>query len=231
MDFGKDFTMENNLALLAASRALIDQVIARGQVPVAYLMNPRTAQAIAETLAAAHKARLSTFGRLWLRIRHGHAAPRLEALYGVPVGRADYLPDGGLFLQSVDRAQMGQPAAPVVPTSMGPPAGLEQAAQDARQQLAARGEEFWKKDRVDAMDGVAAGEIRPTLNDLSSGNGERPSASDVLMKSLEQADDLAGVVVIRVYRNGSIDLCANVEKYALQGVIQHAQMWAMRNGK
>jgi hypothetical protein len=36
---------------------------------------------------------------------------------------------------------------------------------------------------------------------------------------------------VRVHRNGSVDLCANVEKYALQGVIQHAQMWAMQNGK
>jgi hypothetical protein len=107
---------------------------------------------------------------------------------------------------------------------------MEQAAQDARQQLAARGEEFWKKDRVDAMDGVAAGEIRPTLNDLSSGNGERPSASDVLMKAMDDVDDLNGVVVVRVHRNGSVDLCLNVDQFAAQGVLQRAQMYLAQRG-
>ena len=222
--------MPANLELLAASRVMVDQVIARGQVPVMFFMNRATSQALAETLAAAYRERLSTFRRLWLRIQHGKAAPQLESLHGIPVGRADYLPDGGLFLQSVDRAQMGQPAAPAVPTSMRPPAGMEQAAQDARQQLAARGEEFWKKDRVDAMDGVAAGEIRPTLNDLSSGNGERPSASDVLMKAMDDVDDLNGVVVVRVHRNGSVDLCLNVDQFAAQGVLQRAQMFLAQRG-
>jgi hypothetical protein len=222
--------MPANLELLAASRVMVDQVIARGQVPVMFFMNRATSQALAETLAAAYRERLSTFRRLWLRIQRGKAVPQLESLHGIPVGRADYLPPGGLFLQSVDRAQMGQPAAPAVPTSMRPPAGLEQAAQDARQQLAARGEEFWKKDRVDAMDGVAAGEIRPTLNDLSSGNGERPSASDVLMKAMDDVDDLNGVVVVRVHRNGSVDLCLNVDQFAAQGVLQRAQMYLAQRG-
>jgi len=226
--------MPANLELLAASRVMVDQVIARGQVPVMFFMNRATSQALAETLAAAYRERLSTFRRLWLRIQRGKAVPQLESLHGIPVGRADYLPPGGLFLQSVDRAQMGQPAAPAVPTSMRPPAGMEQAAQDARQQLAARGEEFWKKDRVqalnDAMDGVAAGEIRPTLNDLSSGNGERPSASDVLMKAMDDVDDLNGVVVVRVHRNGSVDLCLNVDQFAAQGVLQRAQMYLAQRG-
>jgi hypothetical protein len=222
--------MPANLELLAASRVMVDQVIARGQVPVMFFMNRATSQALAETLAAAYRERLSAFRRLWLRIQRGKAVPQLESLHGIPVGRADYLPPGGLFLQSVDRAQMGQPAAPAVPTSMRPPAGMEQAAQDARQQLAARGEEFWKKDRVDAMDGVAAGEIRPTLNDLSSGNGERPSASDVLMKAMDDVDDLNGVVVVRVHRNGSVDLCLNVDQFAAQGVLQRAQMFLAQRG-
>jgi hypothetical protein len=222
--------MPTNLELLAASRVMVNQVIARGQIPVMFFMNRATSQALAETLAAAYRERLSTFRRLWLRIQRGKAVPQLESLHGIPVGRADYLPPGGWFLQSVDRAQMGQPAAPAVPTSMRPPAGLEQAAQDARQQLAARGEEFWKKDRVDAMDGVAAGEIRPTLNDLSSGNGERPSASDVLMKAMDDVDDLNGVVVVRVHRNGSVDLCLNVDQFAAQGVLQRAQMYLAQRG-
>lgn len=225
--------MPNNLALLAASRALIDQVIARGQVPVAYLMNPRTAQAIAETLAAAHKARLSTFQRLWLRIRHGSAAPRLETLYGVPIIQADYLPDGGVLLQVGDRAALGQnpgcaPLATAGQVNASPQVNAE------RLKAAEADPEFWKRERVqgmmDAMDGVAAGEIRPTLNDLSSGGGGRPSASDVLMKAMDDVDDLNGVVVVRVHRNGSVDLCLNVDQFAAQGVLQRAQMFLAQRG-
>jgi len=225
--------MPANLELLATSRVMVDQVIARGQVPVAYLMNPRTAQAVAETLAAAHKARLSTFGRLWLRIRHGHAAPRLEALYGVPVIQADYLPDGGIVLQVGDRAGMGQNSSCAPPAAAGQ-ANTSPQVNAERLKAAEADPEFWKKERVqgmnDAMDGVAAGEIRPTLNDLSSGNGERPSASDVLMKAMDDVDDLNGVVVVRVHRNGSVDLCLNVDQFAAQGVLQRAQMFLAQRG-
>ena len=225
--------MPNNLALLAASRALIDQVIARGQVPVAYLMNPRTAQAIAETLAAAHKARLSTLRRLWMRIRHGSAAPRLETLYGVPVIQADYLPDGGVLLQVGDRAALGQNpgCAPPPAAEQGKPSPQANAE---RLKAAEADPEFWKRERVqgmmDAMDGVAAGEIRPTLNDLSSGSEGRPSASDVLMKAMDNVDDLNGVVVVRVHRNGAVDLCLNVDQFAAQGVLQRAQMYLAQRG-
>ena len=95
--------------------------------------------------------------------------------------------------------------------------------------------EFWKKERVqgmmDAMDEVAApGEIRPTLNDLSSGNGGRPSASDVLMRAMDRADDLAGVVVIRVYRNNDLDMAMNLDNYAAAGVLQKASYWLAMRG-
>ena len=225
--------MPANLELLATSRVMVDQVIARGQVPVMFLMNRATSQALAETLAAAYRERLSTFRRLWLRIRHGHAAPRLEALYGVPVIQADYLPDGGIVLQVGDRAGMGQNSSCAPPAAAGQ-ANTSPQVNAERLKAAEADPEFWKKERVqalnDAMDGVAAGEIRPTLNDLSSGNGERPSASDVLMKAMDDVDDLNGVVVVRVHRNGSVDLCLNVDQFAAQGVLQHAQMFLAQRG-
>jgi hypothetical protein len=212
---------------------MVDQVIARGQVPVMFLMNRATSQALAETLAAAYRERLSTFRRLWLRIRHGHAAPRLEALYGVPVIQADYLPDGGIVLQVGDRAGMGQNSSCAPPAAAGQ-ANTSPQVNAERLKAAEADPEFWKKERVqgmnDAMDGVAAGEIRPTLNDLSSGNGERPSASDVLMKAMDDVDDLNGVVVVRVHRNGSVDLCLNVDQFAAQGVLQRAQMFLAQRG-
>jgi hypothetical protein len=212
---------------------MVDQVIARGQVPVMFLMNRATSQALAETLAAAYRERLSTFRRLWLRIRHGKAAPQLEALYGVPVIQADYLPDGGIVLQVGDRAGMGQNSSCAPPAAAGQ-ANTSPQVNAERLKAAEADPEFWKKERVqgmnDAMDGVAAGEIRPTLNDLSSGNGERPSASDVLMKAMDDVDDLNGVVVVRVHRNGSVDLCLNVDQFAAQGVLQRAQMFLAQRG-
>jgi hypothetical protein len=47
---------------------------------------------------------------------------------------------------------------------------------------------------------------------------------------LEQADDLAGVVIVRVHRNGSVDLCLNVDQFAAQGVLQRAQMFLAQRG-
>jgi hypothetical protein len=75
------------------------------------------------------------------------------------------------------------------------------------------------------------GEVKPTLDDLASSGGDRPSSSDVIMRAMDRVDELSGVAVVRVYKNGDIDLCANIGKYALQGVLQHAQMWVLQNGQ
>jgi hypothetical protein len=103
---------------------------------------------------------------------------------------------------------------------------MEEAMKAAQAQ---RGQEFWEKQRVEPP-AAAQGDVAPTLNDLASGSGDRPSCTDVLIRALDSAEKLTGVAVVRVYQNGDIDLCANIEKFALQGVLQHAHVWVIQNG-
>lgn len=202
-----------NPQFLIAARAMIDQLLARGQRPLVFLMNQTTAGVIAADMAEFHFNQKSAFARFWHLVRHGKTVPKLEALYGVPVQQSDYLPDGAMHLQCVANIS---------------PQAIEEAmkAQAARNQQ--RGQEFWEKQRVEPPAGspaAAQGDVAPTLNDLASGSGDRPSCSDVLMKAMDGADQLAGVVVIRVYPNNRLDMCLNVEHYAATGVLQKAMIY------
>ena len=207
-------------SMIQIAARMIAEVTSRGQTPITFLMNAATANQIADEVEAAAKAQMSAANRFWLWLRGKGSPAKLSHLCGVPVTEAPHVPDGGIFLQTYSGAAQ-------LPDVM---AGLEQAAKAAAEDNERRGAEFWDKQRV-AAPGAQAGDAAPTLNDLSSGGGDRPTCSDVLIRAIDSAEDLNGVVVIRVHRNGSIDLCANIEKYALQGVIQHAQMWAIQNGR
>jgi hypothetical protein len=200
--------------LIQIAQQMVQKAVSLGQTPVAFMMNTTTSRAISESLIGECKKRMSLFGRFWFWLRKGGIAPRLETLCGIPVLIAPTMDDGGLFLQAMARNP-----------------GFSQG-QGQHAQLAAPGPraEFVKREPVAQADG-ATDEVRPTLNDLASSNGNFPSSSDVIMRAMEKVEELSGVAVVRVYKNGDIDLCANIEKYALQGVLQHAQMWVMQNGQ
>ena len=188
----------------------------RGLTPVAFMMSGNTMRAIAQDAWEVRKRRMSVLGRFWQRLLRGHDVPRLEYFHGLAVAQADFLPDGLITLQAV-RPMGGQ--------------GYGQHPQVTDQSAAnAPPEGFMERVPAPAGD-LPEGEVRPTLNDLSSGTGERPSSSDVLMKALERADELKGVVVVRVLQNGDIDLCLNVDQFAAQGVLQRAQYWLMQRGQ
>ncbi len=211
--------MPTNPQFLIAARTMIDQLLARGQKPLCFLMNGKTATAIAADMAGIHFQTKSTAAKIWHLLRHRKTPPTLDALHGVPVQQNDYLPDGAMHLQCV----------PTVPQGMGCPPGMEEAMKAAQAQQAQRGQEFWKKERIEPP-AAAEGDAAPTLNDLASGTGDRPSASDVLMKAMERCDDLSGIVVVRVFRNGDVDLCLNVDQFAAQGVLQKAQQYLFMKG-
>jgi hypothetical protein len=202
--------------LFTGIRAMIEQFAARGQTPILFVMNGATMRLIAEDLAADRWKNLSALGKAWHRLKHHGEVPMLESLYGVPVHQDDHFADGTILIQ-----RFGQIAPRAAPQ------GQQGAVQSSHAQPGPPAE-MMVREKI-AAPASDDGEVRPTLNDLSSGNGERPSSSDVIMRALDRVDDLTGVAVVRVYKNGDIDLCANIEKYALQGVLQHAIMWVVQH--
>ena len=188
----------------------------RGLTPVAFMMSGNTMRAIAQDAWEVRKRRMSVLGRFWQRLWHGHDVPRLEFFHGLAVAQFDALPDGLITLQAV---------GPMGGQSYGQqPQAADQSAANAPP------EEFVLRDPAPAGD-LPEGEVRPTLNDLSSGTGERPSSSDVLIKALSEAEDLSGVVVLRVHQDGSVDFCGNINQFALVGLLQKAQMYLAQRGQ
>lgn len=208
--------MPTNTHFLVACKMMIDQLLARGQRPLTFLMNGNTAQVIAADLAEAHFNKQSALARFWHLVRHGKTVPKLETLYGVAVQQSDFLPDGRIHLQAM--ADMSQQSLDEA---------MKAAAQTQAQQNQARGQEFWQKDRVEPP----AEDAPLTLNDLASGNADRPSCQDVLIKAMERVDELAGVVVIRVYPNKSLDMCLNVDQYMASGILQNAMVYLAHGGQ
>jgi hypothetical protein len=204
--------------LTAAARRMIAEIQQRGQHPICFLMNQATIQAvIAENMLEVNKRR-SALGKAWHWLWYRNTVPKLESLAGVPVFEAPHIPNGGIYLQSASNGPVpgAQPAMP------------QQPAHDQAQANANQTPEFWEKERVSA--GAPASVEAPTLNDLSSGGGERPTASDILMRAMNDADKLAGIVVVRVWPNQSLDLCLNVDPYAAQGILQKAMLYLMHGG-
>lgn len=205
--------------MIQVAANMIAEVTSRGQTPVTFLMNAATANRIADEVGFQSKARMSAAKRFWLWLRGKGGPAKLSHLCGVPVTEAPHVPDGGIFLQTYSGAAQLSDV----------PAGLDQAAKAAAEENERRGAEFWDKQRV-AAPGAQADDAAPTLNDLSSGGGERPTASDVLIKALDRADELAGVVVIRVYANKDLDMAMNVDSYTCQGILQKASFYLAQRG-
>lgn len=199
--------------LIQVAAQMMEKARQVGSQPVAFLMNETTARSISELVIGDYKKRMSVAGRFWFWARKRNIPPRLETLCGIPVLITPTMDDGGLFLQSMARMPgfspgQGQHSPQATP---GPP------------------EEFVKREPVTQADG-AADEVRPTLDDLSQGSGDRPSSSDVLMKAMDGAEGLMGVVVVRVYKNGDVDLCLNTNQFETAGVLNKAMQWLMMRG-
>ena len=50
------------------------------------------------------------------------------------------------------------------------------------------------------------------------------------LEALDHADELAGVVVIRIYANKDLDIAMNVDPYACQGILAKAQQYLFMKG-
>jgi hypothetical protein len=195
-------------SLIQIAAHMVAEVTQRGQTPLTFLMNSDTSNRIASELAGEVKHNMPATARFWLWLRRKPIQPKLTHLCGVPITEAPHIPIGRLFLQV-----FAQPGAPQ--GQMAVPGGVPA--------------EFVKREPV-ATPAEIDSEVRPTLDEIASSNG-RPSCSDVIMRAMDGVDNLNGIAIVRLYKNGHVDLCANIEKYALQGVLQHAQMWVIQNGQ
>ena len=198
----------SNPNFLAITANMIVEVQRRGCTPVSFVMNRATQAHIANELWQAHRLKMSALGKLWHWMRQGKTVPRLETLHGLGVMDGPQLQDGAVFLQSISVGQPPQEA---------PGAG---SAQNAPAESP-----FWRREPVAAPEDSA-----PTLNDLASGGGDRPTASAVLIKALESSEDLAGVVVIRVHGNRDIDMTMNADPLACRGILDKAAQYLYMKG-
>lgn len=193
-----------NPNFLAITANMIAEVQKRGLRPIAFVMNRATQAHVAEEMWQAHKAKMSALAKAVHRIRHGKTAPRLEMLHGLGIMDGPHLQDGAVFLQSID-----------VPRPMGMSQENQQAAPA----------EFWKREPV-----AAAGDSAPTLSDIASGTGDRPSVSSILIEAMTDADSLDSVVVVRVHKNKDVSLCLNCNGFEAQGILQKAQFYLAQRG-
>lgn len=196
-------------SLIEASRNMIQVILSRGQSPVYFMMNATTAEAIAVEIAEVFQRQRSAIARLWHWIRHRNMHPQLSKLHNLPVMIVGHLPDGGIFLQSVSPMQ-----APQVQQQAQPSPFVERFA-------------HVPPDVAQNEDG----EVRPTLDQLSTNGKGRVTASDILMKAMDQADNLLGVIVIRIHQDNSVDACLNCNEFEAQGVLQKAAMWLHMRGQ
>ena len=82
--------------------------------------------------------------------------------------------------------------------------------------------EFQQKMAAEPGEGV------PTLTDMAKGDGLTPTA--VLIKAMENLDDIKHVVVIRVHHNDDVELCLTSNLFEAQGIVQKAQYWLATRG-
>jgi len=201
-----------NPALIHHCNIMVQTALTQGHKPAVFLMNATTKAALAETLLYAEKARRSAWTQFWTWLRGEKF--ELTHLLGVPVCENNHLPDGFISLQ-------------VAMEGAAPGLGGAQSAQNAP---AKQENPFQRRERVEAP--VGASEDRaPTLSDLAASGSGRVTPSAVLMKSLEDCDDLASIIVVRVHRNNDVSLCMTCNSFEATGVLNRAQMWLAMRGQ
>jgi len=203
-----------NPALIHHCNIMVQTAFAQGHKPVVFLMNATTKAALAETLLYAEKTRRSAWARLMVWYRGEKF--ELTHLLGVPVCENNYLPDGFISLQ------VAQDGAGVV--------GAVEAEEDEdgpETPAAAPENPFARLDRVEPP----AGDHAPTLSDLAASTSGQMTPSAVLMKSMEDCDDLASIIVVRVHRNNNVSMCMTCNSFEATGVLNRAQMWLAMRGQ
>lgn len=206
--------MDQNI--LSQCQAMLHQSLSMGGVPVVYVMGPATHQQITELAAANTRDRQSILQKLLFRARKKRLT--LQVLYGVPVVENQFMPDGMVSLQLAPTPEQVRQA-----TQIGQGAPMSEFVD--REPLSI------KEAPAGGSEGPALTAPAPTLNDLAQNSASGPTPTDILIKAMDRVDALRNVIVIRVFRNGDIDLCTDCNQFEAPGVLQKAQAWLFMRGQ
>ncbi len=193
-------------------RNLINQQRTIGQFPVELHMNSLTVEDFGREVREQTPDNRSLFDRL----RHPHQEPkRLEAFEGLKIVINDALEGSAIVVrplqlmgdpQWLDHVHMNR-QLPMRPDS-------------AREALQQRREESEPAD-LQKQDDV--------LSQLTQNAGINPST--VLMKAMEDLDNVQNVIVLRFYKNRAIDLCSTFDRYGVIGALQDSLGYVARGGE
>ena len=185
--------------LIQHAQNLINQAKANGQIPLVLAMNQSTMEMVRREMLASQQEQRSWFENLRRKLSRKQPDPAvLKELCGLPVTLVP-LPDGIIGLQ----------------TAQFRPGGAQQSQEQQTEPMA----EFREKMKAKQESADAA----PTLADLAKGNDISPSA--IIIKSMENIDDIKHVIVIRVHHNNDVDLCVSCDHFQAQGIVQRAQYY------
>jgi hypothetical protein len=211
---------------------MLNVTLQRGQVPITFLMNEATANRIADDLESALDRRRSALEKFWRRMTGKRGHDKLTTLHGVLVTLVAHLPDGGIYLQT-SNPEAGQALAQTLQKASEDQAGADRDLSG----YADIGEGHQQANEAASTppgaNPVEETEAAPTLDDIANTRfGGRPSVSDVLIRSLESADELSGVAVVRVTKDGRVkDVYSNLDSLTLQGSLQQAAIIVIHGGQ
>lgn len=200
--------------LLTHCERMIGVARQQNAIPVAFIMSRRTKASVMVMLDCEREQKQSVLQKLLVRFKRHPAALNL---FGIPVLTNDNFIDGMISLQTALLGQPGPASTEAPADALGGTAAKEQAAQAINP--------FAERVPVKAED-----ESAPTLAQLASSRGDMPSPTDVLIKAMEGADALQHVVVIRVHRDGSVDMCGTADQFGTRGIINKAVVWLEMKG-
>src|SRR5579863_1607805 len=200
------------MQLLAHAKMMLDNARREGHTPVAFMMNGSMRDLFAAAVNGERNQNKSALSRLFSK-----DSTVLRDLFDLPIIENPGMPNGAYTVQLAappeEQEAMNRALAQGAQAAM---AGLAPAPPQQNAQSP-----FWNKERVEP------GQVpdKPSLGDIAGGQSDRPSVTDILIKSLEGADNLKQIVVIRVHKNDDVDASSNCNRFEIHGILQKLSIW------
>ena len=209
-------------SILVRSKLMIEHAKNINAIPVLLIMNPATQKKATDEAYAKSAGSISPMQKILFKMRSKDLA--LQNLNGVPIVPNSHYPDGMVSLHLASATIGGlhsfDPSSPHEQNLSHIANMTERQSMDQSEAVVSNG----------AAAPAPSEDRAPTLDDLSSSIGNGPSASDVLIKSMEDLDSVKYVLVLRVFKNDNVDLGMNCEPITAPGILQKAAMYLAQKG-